>query len=62
MGIEFEKALLKAFAILEPVRPTFYVMPRTFVAPLVSVAKNREDVDEGLCQGVGFINQTIEEA
>jgi hypothetical protein len=37
-------------------------MPGTFLARVVSVAKNREDVDEGLCQGVGFIKQTIVEA
>lgn len=54
--------LLKDFAILEHVGTNFYVMPGTFLARVVSVAKNREDVDEGLCQGVGFINQTIEEA
>lgn len=54
--------LLKDFAILEHVGTNFYVMPGTFLARVVSVAKNREDVDEGLCQGVGFIKQTIEEA
>ncbi len=54
--------LIKDFAILEHVGTNFYVMPGTFLARVVSVATNREDVDEGLCQGVGFINQTIEEA
>ncbi len=54
--------LLKDFAILEHVGTNFFVMPGTFLARVVSVAKNREEVDEGLCQGVGFIRQTIEEA
>lgn len=54
--------LLKDFAILEHVGTNFYVMPGTFLARVVSVAKNRDDVNEGLCQGVGFIKQTIEEA
>ncbi len=54
--------LLKDFAILEHVGTNFYVMPGTFLARVVSVATNREDVNEGLCQGVGFIKQTIEEA
>lgn len=54
--------LLKDFAILEHVGTNFNIMPGTFLARVVSVAQNREDVDEGLCQGVGFINQTIEEA
>lgn len=53
--------LLKDFAILEHVGTNFYVMPGTFLARVVSVAKNRDDVNEGLCQGVGFIKQTIEE-
>ncbi len=54
--------LIKDFAILEHVGSNFYVMPGTFLARVVSVATSRDDVDEGLCQGVGFINQTIEEA
>ncbi len=54
--------LIKDFAILEHVGTNFFVMPGTFLARVVSVAKNTEDVDEGLCQGVGFINHTIEEA
>ncbi len=54
--------LIKDFAILEHVGTNFFVMPGTFLARVVSVAKNREDVDEGLCQGVGFIRQTIEDA
>jgi len=54
--------LLKDFVILEHPGTNFHVMPGSFLARVVSVAKNRDDVDEGLCQGVGFIRQTIEEA
>ena len=54
--------LLKDFVILEHPGTNFLVMPGTFLARVVSVARNREDVDEGLCQGVGFIQQTIVEA
>jgi len=54
--------LIKDFVILEHPGTNFLVMPGTFLARVVSVAKNREDVDEGLCQGVGFIKQTIIEA
>ena len=54
--------LIKDFVILEHPGTNFLVMPGTFLARVVSVAKNREDVDEGLCQGVGFIKQTIVEA
>ena len=51
--------LLKDFVILEHPGTNFHVMPGSFLARVVSVARNREDVDEGLCQGVGFIRQTI---
>jgi hypothetical protein len=54
--------LIKDFVILEHPGTNFLVMPGSFVARVVSVAKNRDDVDEGLCQGVGFIKQTIVEA
>ncbi|MCB2215098.1 ATP-grasp domain-containing protein [Desulfofustis glycolicus] len=54
--------LLKDFVILEHPGTNFLVMPGMFLARVVSVARNREDVDEGLCQGVGFIQQTIVEA
>lgn len=53
--------LLKDFVILEHLGTNLKVMPGTFLARVVSVARSREDVDEGLCQGVGFINQTIQE-
>ena len=54
--------LLKDFVILEHPGTNFLIMPGSFLARVVSVARNREDVDEGLCQGVGFIRQTIIEA
>jgi len=54
--------LLKDFVILEHPGTNFHVMPGSFLARVVSVAKNMDDVNEGLCQGVGFIQQTIKEA
>jgi hypothetical protein len=51
--------LIKDFVILEHPGTNFLVMPGSFLARVVSVAKNRDDVDEGLCQGVGFIRQTV---
>ncbi len=51
--------LLKDFVILEHPGTNFLVMPGSFLARVVSVARNRDDVDEGLCQGVGFIKQTV---
>ena len=54
--------LIKDFVILEHPGTNFHVMPGSFLARVVSVARNREDVDEGLCQGVGFIRQTITDA
>ncbi len=54
--------LIKDFVILEHPGTNFLIMPGSFLARVVSVARNREDVDEGLCQGVGFIRQTIIEA
>lgn len=56
------KELIKDFVILEHLGTHFLVEPGTFLARVVSVARCAEDVDEGLCQGVGFIKQTIEEA
>lgn len=55
------KELVKDFAILEHLGTNLKVMPGTFLARVVSVARSREDVDEGLCQGVGFIKQTIKD-
>ena len=54
--------LIKDFVILEHPGTNFVVMPGSFLGRVVSVARNREDVDEGLCQGVGFIKQTVIEA
>lgn len=51
--------LIKDFVILEHPGTNFHVMPGSFLARVVSVARNMADVDEGLCQGVGFIKQTI---
>ena len=56
------KELVKDFVILEHLGTNFLVAPGTFLARVVSVARNSEDVAEGLCQGVGFIKQTIQEA
>lgn len=56
------KELIKDFVILEHLGSNFLVSPGTFLARVVSVARCREDVAEGLCQGVGFIQQTIQEA
>ncbi|MCK5516941.1 MAG: hypothetical protein KAI39_08720, partial [Desulfobulbaceae bacterium] len=55
------KELVKDFVILEHLGTNLKVMPGTFLARVVSVARTREDVNEGLCQGVGFIRQTINE-
>lgn len=56
------KELIKDFVILEHLGTNFLVQPGTFLARVVSVARCEEDVAEGLCQGVGFIKQTIQEA
>ncbi len=56
------KELLKDFVILEHLGTNLQVTPGTFLARIVSVAKTREGVDEGLCQGFGFIEQTFTEA
>jgi hypothetical protein len=36
-------------------------MPGTFLARVVSVARRREDVVEGLHRGIGLIKQTFQE-
>ncbi|MBB5348189.1 hypothetical protein JWG42_12050 [Desulfoprunum benzoelyticum] len=56
-----KKELIKDFVILEHLGTNFLVSPGTFLARVVSVARNRDDVAEGICQGVGFIQQTITE-
>lgn len=50
------------FVVLEHVGSGFTVMPGTFLARVVSVAETKEDMEAGIRQGVGFINQTIYEA
>jgi len=55
------KELLKDFVILEHLGTNLKVMPGTFLARVVSVARSRQDVEEGLCQGVGFIKLTIQD-
>ncbi len=54
--------LVKDFVILEHIGTNYTVMPGTFLARIVSVATNSEDMEVGLRQGVGFIKQTIQEA
>lgn len=56
------KELIKDFVILEHLGTNFLVSPGAFLARVVSVAQCADDVAEGLCQGVGFIQQTIQEA
>ncbi len=51
--------LVKDFVILEHLGTNLKVLPGTFLSRVVSVGRCRDDVDEGLCQGVGFIKQTI---
>ncbi|MGL1931001.1 MAG: ATP-grasp domain-containing protein [Desulfotalea sp.] len=57
-----KKELVQDFVVLEHLGGNCLVMPGTFLARVVSVARNHKDVSEGICQGVGFINQTIIEA
>jgi hypothetical protein len=52
--------LVKDFVILEHLGTNLKVKPGTFLSRVVSVGRCRDDVDEGLCQGVGFIKQTIQ--
>jgi len=54
--------LHKDFVVLEHIGTNITVMPGTFLARIISVATNREDMEEGLRQGIGFIKQTINEA
>ncbi len=50
------------FVVLEHIGAGFEVLPGTFLARVVSVATNREKMENGLRQGVEFIKQTINEA
>lgn len=54
--------LTNDFVVLEHVGIGFTVLPGTFLARVVSVAGNREYMEAGLRQGVGFIKHTINEA
>ncbi|PIE72398.1 MAG: hypothetical protein CSA20_08000 [Deltaproteobacteria bacterium] len=56
------KELIKDFVILEHLGTHFLVQPGVFLARVVSVARNAQDVQEGLFQGVKFIEQTVKEA
>lgn len=53
--------LVKDFVILEHLGTNFLVLPGTFLARVVSVARCPEDVKEGITQGVGFIRQTLDQ-
>ncbi len=56
------KDLLKDFVILEHLGTNLEVMPGTFLARVVSVGRNKNDVNEGICQGTGFIQQTVQDS
>ncbi len=53
--------LQKDFLILEHLGAPLLVGPGTFLARVVSVARNREDVGIGLHQGINWIKQTFQE-
>ncbi len=53
------KKLFKDFVILEHIGSNYTVLPGTFLARVVAVAKNHDDVKEGLHQGITFIEQTV---
>ena len=55
------KELIKDFVILEHLGANCLALPGTFLARVVSVARNTKDVSQGICQGVSFIKQTITE-
>lgn len=52
--------LLKDFVILEHIGSNYIVLPGTFLARVVSVARTHEDVHEGILQGMAFIELTID--
>lgn len=54
------RELLKDFVILEHVGSNYVIMPGTFLARVVSVARNHDDVQEGIRQGKEFIEMTID--
>ena len=56
-----KRELQKDFLLLEHLGSPLRVMPGTFLARVVSVARSRKDVQEGLDQGIGWIKQTFQE-
>ncbi len=52
--------LIKDYVILEHIGSNLTIMPGTFLARIVSVARNYEDVQEGIRQGKEFIENTID--
>ncbi len=56
-----KKEIQKDFVILEHLGSPLKVMPGTFLARVVSVARSGKDVREGLDQGIGWIKQTFQE-
>lgn len=53
--------LQKDFVVLEHLGAPLHVLPGTFLARVVSVARSRAEVDAGLAQGIGWIKQTYTE-
>jgi hypothetical protein len=53
--------LQKDFVVLEHLGTPLRVLPGTFLARVVSVARSRAEVDAGLAQGIDWIKQTYEE-
>ncbi len=56
-----KREIHKDFVILEHLGSPLRVMPGTFLARVVSVARSGDDVREGLGQGIGWIKQTFQE-
>lgn len=52
--------LIKDFVILEHVGSNYIILPGTFLARVVSVARNHDDVLEGIRQGKEFIELTVD--
>ncbi|MBU1567526.1 MAG: YheC/YheD family protein [Proteobacteria bacterium] len=55
-----KKELQKDFVVLEHLGAPLRIMPGAFLARVVSIARSKEDVDAGLRQGIGWINQTFQ--
>ena len=53
--------LQKDFVVLEHLGAPLRVLPGTFLARVVSVARSRAEVDAGLTQGIDWIKQTYKE-